>query len=839
MARIPTADDLGYVTPQPARANTLSGATIEAMQLPSKMAAQQAQINSQAAARDERAAGQFARVQEQQARDLGGLGNTIGRAGTEIATTLQAQQDKADDYEVTKTLLAFDKDQERSYDEAKRAMQPGGEGFADGWRAQYDDSARGVIAAAKSRGYSPATLQKLDKGLVRWGEKLHTMAWHAELNERDRFHTEDVEKSLFDLQNRVTENPDRVQDYIAAGSQLIGSSKLSNVGKMRMARKFPALMEEIAARVAIEKDPETAIRHLQMRPKGDSDAPAGGGDAVEFIKDVEGTQDNGWDYRQYSGPYGVKRGRDEKLSLGDAEIRLKAEVADVQREIDAAIKVPLSDGQRTALTSLFYNIGTGKRRLETVAEMINAGRVDDVPAWIRQFNRNADGGYMKGLADRRDKEAKLFASSPATEKGDTEPAGQDDGNADPLERYQFSDAAPYRHMPYLTRSKLLNVARTAMSATVQQQLKDDIEEIRRTGSVATDANGATSLDRAGRVLTRNQVEKARIQWNEARQEHAALAPLRDMSEAQYGDHLEKLMPDEKAADGESYKSAARVFDKTEHAWKKIQEQRTKDPAAAVATSPEVADAIEQVKRGRRSSSGVVQNADGSLDVQVKPERALTPQQAQEKVIDARLAAQARLGIPDYARKVIDRREAAQLLQMPPPDTISEKEFTTRLNGAAKRAQDIYGPRYGIEAFKAAVSYQLHGEKTKDEVAGVVSKMVRGETVTPADVDRMGALDRIDAIGRDPTDTGFYVRPDMNVTGGPAISPVTSMDVSTRLTDYAQGRARAKPTQQQIDWVNQDPGRRMSVFDQEFGQGAWARTKSGSSGGDKPKAPVSR
>lgn len=152
-------------------------------------------------------------------------------------------------------------------------------------------------------------------------------------------------------------------------------------------------------------------------------ARAAAGGALEFIKREEGSKDNGWDYRQYSGPYGVKRGANERLTLAQAEERLGREVGAVQAEIDARIKVPLTDGQRTALSSLFYNIGTGKGRLDQVAAMINAGRLDEVPGFIRQFTRNADGGYMQGLADRREREAALFAGK--TTRGDLVAGKQD------------------------------------------------------------------------------------------------------------------------------------------------------------------------------------------------------------------------------------------------------------------------------------------------------------------------------------------------------------------------------------------------------------------------------
>lgn len=155
---------------------------------------------------------------------------------------------------------------------------------------------------------------------------------------------------------------------------------------------------------------------LGGNPGGQQDTAKGGGDGlrtsaagIDTIKKFEGDKDQGWDYQQYSGPYGVKRGANEKLSLADAEDRLKKEVGKVEADIAAKIKGPLSQGQHDALVSLFYNIGTGKGRLDEVAGLINSGKSDQVPNWIRQYTK-AGGEELPGLVKRRDAEAQMFAA---------------------------------------------------------------------------------------------------------------------------------------------------------------------------------------------------------------------------------------------------------------------------------------------------------------------------------------------------------------------------------------------------------------------------------------------
>jgi lysozyme len=136
---------------------------------------------------------------------------------------------------------------------------------------------------------------------------------------------------------------------------------------------------------------------------------------IDAIKQFEGSKDQGWDVKQFSGPYGVKRGENEKLTLAQAESRMKEEVAKVENDMASKIKVPLSQNQHDAMVSLFYNIGTGKGRLDEVAGMINDGRAAEVPDWIRQYTK-AGGEQLQGLVTRRQSEAQMFASDPPTTK---------------------------------------------------------------------------------------------------------------------------------------------------------------------------------------------------------------------------------------------------------------------------------------------------------------------------------------------------------------------------------------------------------------------------------------
>lgn len=130
---------------------------------------------------------------------------------------------------------------------------------------------------------------------------------------------------------------------------------------------------------------------------------------IELIKNLEGAKDQGWDYKQFSGPYGVKRAEGETLTPAQAEGRMKEEIGKVESDLAGKIKVPLTQGQHNALVSFFYNLGPGKGRLDDVADMINNGRAADVPAYMASKTK-AGGKHLEGLANRRKAEIDMFNS---------------------------------------------------------------------------------------------------------------------------------------------------------------------------------------------------------------------------------------------------------------------------------------------------------------------------------------------------------------------------------------------------------------------------------------------
>ena len=132
-------------------------------------------------------------------------------------------------------------------------------------------------------------------------------------------------------------------------------------------------------------------------------------DTIGFLKQAEGFNPNAYsDYRQTSIGYGARAMPGETaISPQDAEARLASEAGKVGDFINQNVKVPLTQGQRTALTSFGYNLGTGQGGLSDLLPAVNSGNWQGVARQMQSYNR-AGGQVNDGLVSRRKMEAGLL-----------------------------------------------------------------------------------------------------------------------------------------------------------------------------------------------------------------------------------------------------------------------------------------------------------------------------------------------------------------------------------------------------------------------------------------------
>jgi GH24 family phage-related lysozyme (muramidase) len=795
MARIQTSEALGKVLP-----NAVN------MRLPTP------QYDVSAATAVDRAAIADAERQSSNARKLKGFGDEVAGFGAAIAK----QQEDDENYEVEKRFMDFDLQQDLRLDQMKREVQGDPKDFAGGFMAGYSESARALFKEVPDR-----LKPKVDQMLTQRASRYEENATKWEREKRDEYHIGDLntqldEKFVSDTQAR----PEAFKDNIARGVSLIDQSKLSGEAKYRLKKEYAQRVEDTAVRARVERgeDPVVILRDLRRLPSaalGSSDGTRTSEAGFQSIRDDEsffGTayRDGPDGYSVGYGTYGVKPGT--KVTREEAEELMKNEVRGIEAELARKITVPVNQNQWDSMVNFFYNLGTGKGRLDEVAEMINSGRANEVPNWMRQFvkarnKRTKEYERLPGLVDRRDRNAQKFAE-PSDDMVDIKAMPEalkplegvleepnfdmsrqpivknDDGSVSTIatisigrdgreiliptvsedgrklsekeaiaeydrtgrhlgvysgpdaateaakrfhemeERRVADQSAVYRHLSHEQRSRLENIVTVAGRAKILQDIADDVERIKLGGLEAArvDDEGRFALERAEGILTPNQIERAKIQLREANLEHKAISPLSEMTETQALGHLEQFLPNAEA-DDESFASARRVTAKAETAWKRITELREKDPARAVNQSPEVRAVFDEIN----ASAG----PDGAPT--------LDPVKANGMLVEARMEAQKRLGIRDA--KPITRKQGLDLLNMPDPSTMSEREFRKRLEEGRDRAIARYGDKWARPVFEAAVGFIVGNQREREIAAPVISRMARGEKVTQQDVRKSDDLRR--------------------------------------------------------------------------------------------------
>ena len=125
-----------------------------------------------------------------------------------------------------------------------------------------------------------------------------------------------------------------------------------------------------------------------------------------------------WDYQQYSVGYGSGFNWDQnrpvqKGDIIDKETAKRWLLKEAAQEFDfvkRVVKVPLTDNQLVALSSLSYNIGQGALQNSTLLKLLNLGY--NKPAVASEFDKwvYAGGVKSKGLINRRNAEKQLFLS---------------------------------------------------------------------------------------------------------------------------------------------------------------------------------------------------------------------------------------------------------------------------------------------------------------------------------------------------------------------------------------------------------------------------------------------
>jgi lysozyme len=135
--------------------------------------------------------------------------------------------------------------------------------------------------------------------------------------------------------------------------------------------------------------------------------------AIELIKDFESLRleaylcpANVWTIG-YGHTRAVKSG--DVITLSQAERLLRADLVQIEKDINQLVRVPLTQGQFDALVSFVFNCGTRAFSTSTLLKKLNnrdySGAANELERW-----RFAKGRSLAGLERRRRLEKRLFLS---------------------------------------------------------------------------------------------------------------------------------------------------------------------------------------------------------------------------------------------------------------------------------------------------------------------------------------------------------------------------------------------------------------------------------------------
>lgn len=735
------------------------------------------------------------------------FGKTVANLGLQLASAA----DQADEFETERRFQEFKFEQHKAFDQSMREVQPGeAAGFADRVTKDYFERAKEFKATVPDR-----LKDKFDAKLFGVERDLYGQAKNFGYAEQRRHSV----NALEDHKNRLATQADLDRARRDYDELLNKNPHLTPIEKDELRRKHLDDLDEQHAEERIRRGDYDVLKDLEnthgVREEERRPVPAG----VERHSDGMATVNTGSGAKfRVAGDYADRfAGALADLEAAGVEVKAEQSGGYANRNIRGSNKPSEHKFGRAIDVNWTENARGTKGKIDP--ELARSVAAKWGLKWGGDW-KNPDPMHFE--VDPEASPSATASAPPVEKRGITQFAGLVD-----VERGTLSDATPegtgarlpgkYLNLSPKRRQALIYKAKTAQSWTSQQDVLDDIERIRDTGQPKVGADGTTSLQRAARVLQENQIKRLDTKWKEAEAEYKAVAPLKDMSENEALQHLSDLLPDAGAEGSDSYKIADRAHGKAEAAWKKIKEARLKDPARAVAKSPEVLQAAERI-RAVNPEVSLGQDENGELVLSTR-DGSVPPARATQIMLDARMDAQARMGIPSYQRKVLTKREAEQLLDMPADQgLLSERDFTRKLRAAADKAEQVYGPTYGTEAFKSAVGLHIKGKEHRSEADGIITKLVKGEAVKQRDFENMMILEQIDQIGR-----VFDVQRPLDEARPAIFSAEPAPQSFPKGGGFkVQEQMAKKPNEAQIEWVTQDPEARQPIFDLEFGRGAYAR-----------------
>lgn len=273
-------------------------------------------------------------------------------------------------------------------------------------------------------------------------------------------------------------------------------------------------------------------------------------------------------------------------------------------------------------------------------------------------------------------------------------------------------------------------SRASLAATqIRDRMASDIESIYRTGQGV----GGLELKNVTALVGREEAEVYRQKKLAAYKIYELTHDLATLPADRMQARLRNVLPQPGSA---NYLREAQIYDATQKAYQAQINLRRTDPALSVQTDPVVKETEMLGPVGAQS-------------------------EATGLILDARLSAQERAGIPKELQSPITAAEAAELIK--PIERALPGQERQAVEQVAKNIQKIYGDKWE-SAFKYALRSQRQSAAVSEAASITFRRLLQGQTPAPAAppaqtpaVTAPGAIDRA-VESRSATDTINNISP---------------------------------------------------------------------------------
>lgn len=104
-----------------------------------------------------------------------------------------------------------------------------------------------------------------------------------------------------------------------------------------------------------------------------------------------------------------------RITADESTAILRRDLSKVEKDVDAAVNVPLNQRQFDTLVSFVFNVGIGAFRKSTLLKRLNAGDYQAVPDELMKWTR-VSGKVNHGLVNRRKAEADFWRGAPSDQR---------------------------------------------------------------------------------------------------------------------------------------------------------------------------------------------------------------------------------------------------------------------------------------------------------------------------------------------------------------------------------------------------------------------------------------